>query len=376
MKSLARVLCITLLILIPISILAGEIKDVKVSPASFNPSIGQKIKISLNLPCKGLLKLEILDRDTYLVRTLLQNEIREGKQEFSWDGKSENGEIVPDEAYSLRAIQRCGSTESLYFPASNTSKEVKVAVANYDPLNALLRYTLSAASRVHIQAGLATLDPKTKEPQGPVMKVPVNREPRLGGQIAEQWNGMAESESSIYIPDLPNFAYSIFATELPENSFITVGNRTTSFTNYATKRTGQPLMRMKSNNHDHQGLDSLNDTAPQMKAAVSNGQWNSTDHVWEMENSKQIILTGRLDGVTASHFVKQPGLLEVFIDQKSSLKIQSPTSPFNLKLPLNESSDSSHIITLNWSSKLGPVAVNSMQIRINDSIARTAKKNR
>lgn len=132
MRSLARIFLIPLLF-ISASAFASSITNVKVYPASFNPSIGQKVNISLNLPCKGLFKLEVLDRDTYLVRTLLENEIREGKQEFSWDGKSEDGEIVPDEAYSLRAIQRCGSAESGYFPASNTSKEVKVAVANYDP---------------------------------------------------------------------------------------------------------------------------------------------------------------------------------------------------------------------------------------------------
>lgn len=375
MKSLASIFSITLL-LISISASADEIKNVKVYPANFNPSIGQKMQISLSLPCKGLLQLEILDRDTYSIRTLLQNELREGQQEFSWDGKSDAGEIVPDEAYSLRAIQRCGSKESIYFPAANPSKEVKVAVANYDPLNALLRYTLPAASRVHIQAGLATLDPKTKEPQGPVMKVPVNREPRLAGQIAEQWNGMAESESSIYIPDLQNFAYSIFATELPENSFITVGNRSTSFTNWAMTRKGQPLITMKASHHEHQGLDSLNDTAPQLKATVSNGRWNSVDHVWEVESSKQIILTGELDGVTASYFAKQPGSLEAFIDQKSSVKIGSPISPFNLKVPLNERATGSHVITLNWNSEFGPIAVNSIQIKINNQLSKSINKTR
>lgn len=373
MRSLARIFLIPLLF-ISASAFASSITNVKVYPASFNPSIGQKVNISLNLPCKGLFKLEVLDRDTYLVRTLLENEIREGKQEFSWDGKSEDGEIVPDEAYSLRAIQRCGSAESGYFPASNTSKEVKVAVANYDPLNALLRYTLPVASRVHIQAGLATVDPKTKEPQGPVMKVPVNREPRLAGQIAEQWNGMAESDSSIYIPDLPNFAYSIFATELPENCFITVGNRTNSFTNWAITRKGQPLIHNKTNIHNHQGLDSLNDTAPQLKSSILNGHWDQANRIWEIESSKQLALSGSLEGITAAHFSKQPGLLEVFVDQKSSLKNASPKSPFTLKVPFNETTGS-HIVTLNWSSKYGPVAVNTIRLKItSNTIANSGKK--
>jgi hypothetical protein len=65
------------------------------------------------------------------------------------------------------------------------------------------------------------------------------------------------------------------------------------------------------------------------------------------------------------HFAKQPGSLEAFIDQKSTLKIVSPTSPFNLKVPLNETSNGSHIVTVNWNSKLGPIAVNSMRVRIN-----------
>ncbi len=189
---------------------ANEIRDVKINPASFNPSIGQKVKISLNLSCNGLLTLEIVDRDKYLVRTLTRNDPRAGQHEFSWDGTSES-EIVPDEAYSLRIAQRCGSNESLYFPAARLPKELNVEFASYDSLNALLRYTLPAASRVQIQAGAGPLDPETKKPRGPVMKVPVNHEPRVAGKIMEQWNGMAEGDSSIFIPDLPNFAFSIFA---------------------------------------------------------------------------------------------------------------------------------------------------------------------
>jgi hypothetical protein len=371
MRSLASIFLIALVFSSVAS--ASEIKDVKVYPASFNPSIGQKAKISLNLACKGLFKLEIVDRDTYVVRTLSQNELRVGQQEFSWDGKS-NGEIVPDEGYSIRAIQRCGSQESIYFPAANPPKEVKVGIANYDPLNAQLRYTLPTASRVHIQAGLATIDPTTKEPQGPVMKVPVNREPRLAGQIVEQWNGMAESESPIYIPDLQNFAYSIFATELPENSFITVGNRATTFPSWAMIRKGQPLITLKAANHEHQSLNSFNDTAPQLKATISNGLWNSIDRIWEVEDSRQIILTGKLEGITASHFAKQPGLLQAFIDQKSLLKNESPTSPFTLRIPLRETKNGNHILTLNWSSKLGPVSVFSMRIRNNSSTYSSAKR--
>ncbi|MGH7857175.1 MAG: FlgD immunoglobulin-like domain containing protein, partial [Candidatus Binatia bacterium] len=67
----------------------------------FNPTIGQKVKITLaNAPAEAV-QVEIVDRDGYAIRSL-EAEAAGGKLTLDWDGRDRSGSIVPDEAYSLR----------------------------------------------------------------------------------------------------------------------------------------------------------------------------------------------------------------------------------------------------------------------------------
>ena len=79
------------------------IKSVAVSKPFFNPTIGQSIRVDLEVSAPGSISILILDRDGYPVRRLVSAQpIQAGKVGYEWNGRDEAGAVVPDEAYSLK----------------------------------------------------------------------------------------------------------------------------------------------------------------------------------------------------------------------------------------------------------------------------------
>jgi hypothetical protein len=221
----------------------SAISDVSISRPFFNPTLGQKIGISFNLGAPGTLAVLILDRDGYPVRRLVSaKDVEKGKSSFDWDGRDDAGEVVPDEAYSLKIDLRSGEKVESYFPAKSPAKELGIKDAYYDRRGAVLAYNLPFAARVHLQAGTAAPpDPKTHEAGGPVLRTVVNREPRPAGSVIENWNGYDDG-ATIYVPDLPHFVIAIAITSLPENAILTSGKRSETFLARAASRKGQSLL--------------------------------------------------------------------------------------------------------------------------------------
>src|SRR6266567_2455373 len=238
-----RLLC---LVLAAVAIPAGAkpllIRDVQVAPAFFNPSLQQVATLSFTLASAGEASVLVLDRDGVPVRTLLsRTRFTAGHHTIAWNGRTDNGEVVADEAWSFKIDLHEGRTSASYFPAADNiaPKMVEIAADAWDPVSGILRYKLPFPARVHIQAGSATIDPKTKAPSGPVMKTIVNREPRIAGAVIEQWDGFDESRT-IRVTDLPHFVVGIAATPLPPSSVITVGNRQKTFVSTIATRCCTP----------------------------------------------------------------------------------------------------------------------------------------
>jgi hypothetical protein len=197
-----------------------------------------------------------MDRDGYCVATLSSEKpATAGDLSFVWNGKTQDGSIAPDEAYSILIQLTAGSKTEYYFPANKILPEEKVELGYYDRKRAVISYRLPKACRVHLQAGVAVVDPASKRVEGPVMATVVNRAPRASGWIAEYWNGFADSDSRIYLPDLPNFKLAIAAAALPENSIVLVGNRKQTFLEYAAVRKGKSFLTYKVGSADGPPID-------------------------------------------------------------------------------------------------------------------------
>ncbi len=208
----------------------------------FNPSVGQKESISIRLPEPGRITARVLDRDGFPVALIGRDQlVATPHVSLTWDGRNQNGRVVPDEAYSLE-IDFVGAHGRLtYFPAAGTPVPARsIPVRYFDPRTGVVAYTLPFPARVHMQAGSAVIG-KDRQPHGPVLKTIVNREPRVAGAVLDHWDGFDES-GAIYVPDLPHFVMSIAASPLPEDSIITVGNRSVASLDYAAHRRGISLL--------------------------------------------------------------------------------------------------------------------------------------
>ncbi|MCI0415388.1 hypothetical protein L0222_21660 [bacterium] len=355
--------CLSIILLPVFAEAQPLIKDILVSKKFFNPTIAERIDIEFDVALSGILTIQLLDRDGYVVRHLMKSKkINAGKQKQCWDGLDESGQIVPDEAFSIKIAFDADGKKFTYFPAAEEQKELTAEIGYYDRSNRILTYKLPQPARVHIQAGSAVIDPKTKKALGPVLKTVVNREPRTGGSLVQPWTGYSD-DNSIYIPDLPNFVFSISATALPENAILTTGNRNLTFLDSIKNRTGKSLLPDPSQDHKHhRGLTTLEDISPEMTLTPVNAKWSSTDKAWLVEGNS-IEVMGSLEGPTASNFLKQPVSLGIFVNEKMVLKTGIAELAFRVKVPLPDLPAGLHYVALNLGSEFGPVSVNAFRIK-------------
>ncbi len=342
----------------------STITRVGVSRPFFNPSLGQKIGLSFVLQRPGTLDVVILDRDGFPVRKVVAGKFsEEGPVSLSWDGKDDCGDVVPDEAYSLKIDLSSGEGTSTYFPGNSQAAESFPPATSYDRQRGVLVYELPKPSRVHIQAGTSAVDPRTKQESGPCLKTIANREPRTAGRVLEAWNGFDES-GSIYVPDLPHFALSLVATELPENSMIAVGNRSSSFLDRIGRRTGKSLFTVAWSEHmHHQGLETLKDVSPSLQLEPLNATWSAKERAWLIPSGK-LKLRASLKGPSAQAFADEPGGLTVFVDEVPLSFAASRSLIVPLEVAIGDRRSEPHRVAVNWVSDYGPVAANSLRVKV------------
>ena len=341
------------------------LSDVSVSPAFFNPTLGQKQLIRFHAARSGTLVVEILDRDRFPIRTLEPLKIAAGEVTATWDGKDQGGEVAPNEAYNLRMTFRDGAKTEVYSPSEHFHSAPQDATIHfYSREDGVLSYTLAKPSRVHAQAGQAATDPRTKERREVVLKTLVDNSPRVAGSVIEKWNGMDEG-GTISVPELPDFVVAILATPLPPNAMITVGSAKETFFEYARRHRSPEAVRPRhlraSTASHHAGLSALEDHTPPLEVSPS-ATWDPQKREWE--TSLPLHVTVKVAGGGAPYFLEQPTALSVTVDEKEVLNLKHPGSPARFSLGPDELSPGVHHIAFNWASRLGPTAVNAMRVQI------------
>lgn len=347
------------------------ISKVTVTPAFFNPSVGQKGAISLSVARAGELGAEILDRDRFVIRKLRPLHVKPGPVVLEFDGRDDAGQIIPDEAYSIRLSFASGKAKESYDPShAFTPATVGVETPSYSSANGVLYYKLAQPSRVHLHAGQAVKDPKTNEMDGPILKTVVDRAPRTAGAVVERWNGFDQS-GTIPVSDLPNFVVSIFAQTLPENAILTVGNRTKTFVEYA--RASRPAKAQAprdfpdatgsgQDHRHHMGLTTFEDLGPAVRVTPRGGKALEKS-TWQVAGD----LTLRVDlpADQAAHFLPMSTTLYVYCDEKLVRKIENPRkNPLEIALGPADLPPGEHRLAVNWASAFGPVGVNALRISV------------
>jgi hypothetical protein len=324
-----------------------------------NVAAREVVTITADFAERGVASVLVVDRDGFPVRTLAKSQLVAGKVSFGWDGRDDRGEVVADEAYSLRIDWKGGKQSEIYFPADTPATMKRIETRSYNRRSATLAYTLAEPSRVHIQAGTAALDSNTKQMVGPVMKTVVNRKPRGSGAIAEHWSGFDES-GTVFIPDLKDFVVAIAATPLPENSIITFGNAKRRFLETIPTRRGASIFTHRDHADHHAGLSTLDDVSPALTIQPLNAVWSPEGRVWIVRGHA---LRARLalEGPSSAAFRRHPATIERFVDGRRLGEPARKRSDI-VEIPLDARGETQRI-SINWNSDFGPVAANTIQVR-------------
>lgn len=338
---------------------AAPIERVSLSKSFFNPALGEKIVLSFEVRNAGDLSVKVIDRDGFQTRSLTDRSVLPGKINLDWDGRDDSGAVVPDEAWSFKIDLRTGKKTHSYFPAASTGATMTALKSDYyDRQSGVLSYNLERASRVHVQGGTGVAG-QTSE-RGAVLKTIVNREPRPAGRVLEHWNGEDES-ATIFVPDLPNFILGIAVTPLPENSVITIGNRSKSFVESLTSRTGQSLLPHRGVSHAHHaGLSTLADISPSLRITPRAAEWSESQDQWVI-NSSEVTIDATIQGESAAAFLETPGRITIYLDGKAMHEVKSGEPTLPITVGVDNLKPGSHILAVNWHSPHGPVAANAFR---------------
>jgi len=335
------------------------IGPVSLKRETFNPKAGETVDLNVTFRKAGRVSVQVVDRDGFVVRTVAATWPVQGSRSFAWDGRDSGGRVVADEAYAFRVEWADGKGREVWFPADRPSTPVSIPPRYFDRRSGTLAYTLPRASRVHIQAGTAVFDAQGKAIDGPVLKTIVNREPRVGGMIAEHWNGF-DDRSGVFIADLEGFAVVIAAAPLAEGTVIAYGNHDRTFLAEVANRHGASVFSHRSAGSEHHaGLATLDDVSPPLRAEPVNATWSATERAWIVRGDV-VRLRLSLSGPTAIAFGRQPSRIYRFINGRRV----GETVPVGkiVEVPLQHDG-SVQRVSINWRSEWGPLATDTIRAR-------------
>jgi flagellar hook assembly protein FlgD len=208
----------------------GEnISNVRLENAAINPYNAQTAAIKYYLKSDMPLSIALWNDQDQLVRDLIVNEPRlTGEQTDFWDGKDNNGDIVPDGLYyfSISTVDASGQNRYLYYQAgkrgANISQEVPFTVTNFDPVRnqfCKLSYDLSEPAYICIRVRYSRYS-------GPALRVLKYDEPAAAGHYETYWDGRDESgDFVLFDTESAPVCVALWAYSANDNSIAVVGGR-------------------------------------------------------------------------------------------------------------------------------------------------------
>lgn len=349
------------------------IHEVTVSPPFFNPMLGESARVAFKAERAGRVTLQVLDRDRFPVRTLPARSVKAGGVALAFDGRDDEGAVLPDEAYSIRLEFTDGTAREVFDPSKDfvpVLEEPKTR--SYSAYAGILSYQLSRPSRVHIQAGQASLNPKTGRTDGPVLKTVLDRLPRPEGSVVEHWGGYDESET-VLVSVLPHFATSIVGSSLPDCSVLLVGNRKQTFVDYARLHRPQeallPRPYAETGAH-HAGLNAFEDRTPGLSIEAQ-GHRDAERRL--VVDGSTLSLTVSVEPEAGKFFFSRPTEVQVFLDEERVFSNEKPDNPARVSVDTSKLPPGEHRLAVNWLSRSGPVGVQSLRLVVPERVAEKGK---
>ena len=335
----------------------SAIEVLSVSPA-FSPAEKNVAKIGIQTLIEGSVSLQILEPDGNVISTIEQSDLlAAGKHEFTWDGRDLHDNIVPDEAYTIRAtlVAENGDVLGISEPGSGTGGEL-IQDVNVSFDSNSVSYSLPSAARVLIRVGLRG---------GPMMRNLVRWKPSAAGKNRIPWNGFDRSE----VMDMRQVSATtsmIRAYKLPDFSIITYGNASLLYADWFSELQlipksvpvdNQPLERGEHRIAREYYRSQFEDKEPKLDLNIlSDGVVASKPYTL----SKTAVL--RVNADADSEWLLDESLYEVgfFVDGVFVAEEEQGYLPLSWRLDPDRFGPGEHVLTVNISGFDGRVGVGSL----------------
>ena len=328
----------------------------------FSPIRGETFKIPVVLDKQADVKLKLYSVDGQLTKTIdSDKQLDKGSHHIVWDGKDDDGLLVPDEAW-VPVISALADAETLEIdPRTNSGGEtIQKVLIEYNDHHSH-SYQLPAAARVSIRAGIHG---------GPLLNVLSDWEPHTAGRNIVYWDGFDKNK---IINLRKNDKQKLVATafKLPEYSIITTGNLDMDYGQYFNKKNWQhkpvnmadiQLQRNKQPVSHQYYMPYHMNKSPDVQVELLGNFQQSDDGIPQIDGFVDI----RVSMDEASQQAMQGSRYEIgfFINNSFISEEEQGYVPLIWRWKPNNLSPGKHVLTVNVSSFRGQVGVSSLEFTI------------
>lgn len=194
----------------------------------FSPSRKEQLEVRFSIDEQASVTISIYSPDDEIVRRLVSPQsFAAGEHEVNWDGKDDQGDVVPDEAYLpvLTAKFASGATLTLDSRAWSGGESLDKADSLKTERNGVI-FQLEKPARILGRVGIHN---------GPMLNEIVTWKPFPKGRIFLPWDGF-DGDDLINVRESKRYSILLAGFELPQHSIITTGNKETDYLAYRKAR--------------------------------------------------------------------------------------------------------------------------------------------
>lgn len=334
------------------------------SKVEFSPNRQQLFDIAFKLEEAAEVRVRLYTSDGNLVRELSGiGPLEPGVHILKWDGKDFEGEIVPDEAYTVVLHATNKSRTTTIDPRDNSGGEVEKVASTAISKEGKITYTLSKPSRVQIRAGIV---------DGPMMRSLATWQPRPAGKNVQRWNGF-DADKTINLFALENHGVSVTAFNLPDYTILTTGNHSLDYREYYKKKKWlftpvpqekQQLERDNKGISPHYYLLRITDRDPQLNIVLPDTTHKSANGLPVLQNDTPVPVKVTMAAEDEEFMAETKYEVSFFVDLEFKSEEELGFMPITWLWNPNNLPPGEHTLTVNVSGFRGQVGVKTIKFVI------------
>ncbi len=350
---------------IPSSSQGTALQFVDYKSIEFSPNRGENfaIQFAIDKPATQV-ELRIFTSDSGLVRTLTKTErLEPGQHKFSWDGKDNDGIIVPDEAYVPVLKSVFADDEVTLDPRETSGGEQLEGIRVKITPSQDIGYYLPVPSRVLIRAGIKG---------GAMLRTLTSWTPHGAGKNIQRWDGRDQNGLKD-IRGEKDLTVLVMGFKLPKHAIITMGNQDIDYRRYRDLK-GWEIKKVSPENMQlnrdgvrisrHYYFPRAFDPVPRVTLELPDGLPRSTKGLPELQLKEPVAVKANI--VKEDRWMMKESLYEVafFVNHEFAAEEEQGYVPLTWRWTPTNLSPGEHMLTVNISGFSGKVGVANLLFEI------------